>query len=134
MLVASFYDLPRFAWCSQPQLVPVPLEVGPSESVAVDNLHHDIWLYKHYKDGECQCGDFLCLKESFEVFPGSSIFHFFFQPQGDICGLCNHCVKALSVSATPIIGEVLVLKSMSGGGACNIVEKDKGLVEYLMYM
>lgn len=88
-------------------------------------------MYKHY-EGE-ECGGFPCLQEVFSGTPGSSSFHFFFQPQGDICGLSNHCVKILSLSNTPVISEILVLKSGPCGRACDIVERDKGLVEYLMY-
>lgn len=126
-----FHSLFFGTQCSQPQLIPVPLKVGPSTSVAVGDLHKDIWLYKHYKGDKC--AKFPCLEEVVKGTPGKDSFHFFFQPQDDICGLHNHCVKILSLSNTPVIGEILVLKSGSGGGACNILERDKGLVEYLMY-
>ena len=41
------------SWCSETELVPVPLEVGLSTVAAVKDLHIDVWLYDHAEEGVC---------------------------------------------------------------------------------
>lgn len=108
--------------------MPVPLEVGPSAVVAVEDLHIDVWLYEHAEEGVL-----LYYAETVALFPGSDTFHFFFQPQDDICATCNCCITNLAPFVRPVVREVLVLKVQAQGATVNIEEQNRGLVEYLMH-